>query len=574
MQNHQRTSKFLRHTNCEECGSKDAKAIYSNGSAHCFSCKTYFPSEEQEPEEEKDLDTDNDIVQELTQEPVKPREATANEQPARGLIPLGNIFTALEDRGIDARAAERYKVKAVPEGIADPALKNIKYVYPFFDQKGNHVGNKCRTKFEKGFFVEGNLSKSQLFGQQAFPAGGKSITVVEGQDDALAAFQMFDHKYPVVSVKSASEALKNIQDNYQYVTSFDEIVLCFDNDEPGMKAAKEVAALLPLGKTRVLTFQLYKDANDYLKAHKEREFVKEWWSAPKYSPVGLKNAVTMWEDVVKIPDYQSVPYPWEGLNKATYGIRLSELVTITANPKVGKTSLLKEITHSLLSQANTNKIGLIFLEEPNRDTLLGLMSVTANKPLHLPDIRAQTSDEELKAYFDKVYQDEKVIVYDHWGSNSVDEIIKYVRYMHALGCKHIILDHLSIIVSDQVGDERKRLDEIATKLKQLTVELNIAVLCVIHQNRAGQIRGTAGVEQLSNIVVKLYRDLLAVDVDDRNTMKVSVEYNRFCGRTGPACLLKYDETTGRLVELSEDVFQRYLDSLEKKDTSKKDDDEW
>lgn len=32
-------SKFLHHTACEHCGSSDAKALYDNGGAFCFSCK-------------------------------------------------------------------------------------------------------------------------------------------------------------------------------------------------------------------------------------------------------------------------------------------------------------------------------------------------------------------------------------------------------------------------------------------------------------------------------------------------------------------------------------------------------
>jgi hypothetical protein len=60
---------------------------------------------------------------------------------------------------------------------------------------------------------------------------------------------------------------------------------------------------------------------------------------------------------------------------------------------------------------------------------------------------------------------------------------------------------------------------------------------VIHQNRQGQIRGTAGVEQLANIVIKLYREHTDKNEWRRNVTKVMVEKNRFCGRTGPACWL-------------------------------------
>jgi twinkle protein len=129
--------------------------------------------------------------------------------------------------------------------------------------------------------------------------------------------------------------------------------------------------------------------------------------------------------------------------------------------------------------------------------------------------------------------------------------------MHNLGCKYIILDHLSIVVSDQSGDERKQLDEIATKLKTLCMELSIAVIAVIHVNRQGQIRGTAGVEQLANIVIKLHRDKLSEDPWRRNVVKLVVEKNRFCGRTGPGAYLWYNPDTGRLTELSKEQITAY-----------------
>jgi twinkle protein len=141
--------------------------------------------------------------------------------------------------------------------------------------------------------------------------------------------------------------------------------------------------------------------------------------------------------------------------------------------------------------------------------------------------------------------------------NEIDAIVAKVRHMAALGCKYIVLDHLSIIVSDQSGDERKQLDEISTKLKTLCMEANIALVAVIHQNRQGQIRGTAGVEQLANIVLRLERDLCSSDSWRRNVTKVWVEKNRFCGRTGPASWLFYSDITGRMQELDEVAITKY-----------------
>jgi replicative DNA helicase len=133
--------------------------------------------------------------------------------------------------------------------------------------------------------------------------------------------------------------------------------------------------------------------------------------------------------------------------------------------------------------------------------------------------------------------------------------------MSVMGCKYIFIDHLSIIVSDQSGDERKQLDEISTKLKTLTMELNIAVFCVIHTNRQGEARGSAGPEKVANIHIALYREKDDPDPWRRNVLKLSIVKNRFSGRTGPCLWLFYDEITGRLVELDEEAIQKYEEGL-------------
>jgi twinkle protein len=235
------------------------------------------------------------------------------------------------------------------------------------------------------------------------------------------------------------------------------------------------------------------------------------------------------------------------------------MVVVTAETGIGKTSVLKEIEYSLLMNPELKEkeygVGFIHLEEPNYDTALGLMSVHANKPFHLPD--TERSTEELQDAYNAVVNNTRVVIWDHFGSNSVDAVLDKIRHMAALGCKYIVLDHLSIVVSDQSGDERKQLDEIATKAKTLCMELNLALICVIHQNRAGQIRGTAGVEQLANIVIKLYRDNTDDDEWRRNVTKIVVEKNRFCGRTGVACYLWWNEMTNRLIELTPEEIVKY-----------------
>lgn len=525
---------------CPKCPSSDAVKLQSNGWGKCFSCGSNFPPGSLTGEKH------------ITDIPVpvhKPRILP--------LTPIPTSFKAWPERGLTQETLERYKVFV---GGDDD---NFQAKCPRFDADGNHVANKVRTKHDKSdrksgpaFLFEGEREKSvALFGQSIFPPGGKFITVTEGYEDAMAVNQIFGGKYPAVSVDGASSAARDVRDSFEYLNSFDTIVFAFDNDEPGRKAAKEAAAVgFPLGKVKILTLRKHKDANDYLKSKEGETFIREWWQAPDFRPDGLKLGSDMWSDIIDRKEHFTVQYPFTDLNKLTYGLRLSELVVVTADTGVGKTSFLKHIEHKLLTDETVIEkgygVGFLHFEEPNGDTALGLLSIHNGVPYHLPD--SERPQDDLRKAYDTVLNNNRAVVWDHFGSNSVDAVINKIRHMAALGCKYIVVDHLSIIVSDQAGDERKQLDEITTKIKTLCMELDLAVIAVIHTNRQGQIRGTAGVEQLANIVIRLERDKTEPNEWRRNVTKLTVEKNRFCGFTGPASYLWYNSQTARLSELEQE----------------------
>lgn len=519
-------SQFLKHIPCPECGSKDNNSLYDDGHTTCYGCgHQTFPDKDK-----------NNVVEKAP--------------PPKNIRPIPAVFNALKERGLTADTLKFFKVTSVQ----DPE-SNVVAVYPRFDKDGRHVANKLRLK-DKDFSWEGDAGAALPFGMNLFQKGGRAITLVEGQDDAMAYFQMTGSKYPVWSADSAQAALKQAKDCYEYLNSFETIVINFDNDggrldgkNPGRDAAISVANIFPIGKVRILQLPEGKDANDYLLKGWSQKYVDAWWRAPQYTPSGLKYGRDLWDEISTEQEFETVLYPWESTNHFTYGMRLSEVVLLTADTGVGKTSVVRRITHKLIKEGKS--VGGLFLEEPNKDTALGLMSIEAQKPLHLPDVREKVEKDELRKYFDAVVNNDRLVIWDHFGSNSVEEVINKIRHMAALGCKYIILDHLSIVVSDQSGDERKQLDEISTKLKMLCMELNIAIVAVIHQNRQGQIRASAGPEQIANIIFKLFRDKEEIDPWRRNVMKVMCQKNRFCGRTGPMTWLWYNEDTGDLEELSD-----------------------
>ena len=472
------------------------------------------------------------------------------------------FVSALKDRAISKDTCDKYGVRVVADGHGDI----VKHVYPYFDKVGRLVSNKIRHTADKSFEAApvGSLGFGTLFGQQTCQQGGKYITICEGELDAMSAYEMMGSKWPVVSIKDgAASAVKNCKSNYDFLNSYANIVICFDMDEHGKKAAQQVAELFEPNKCKITSLDL-KDANEYIKASRKEDFVKAWWAARVYTPAGIINLKDYGDALFDETQQQTCLYPWAGLNEKLYGIRTGELITLTAGTGTGKSSVMRELMHHILN-ATPDNIGVISLEENVRSTIFHLMSVEASQRLYIREVRETLPMDDMRKWQEKTVGTGRFFAFDHFGSIATDEILARVRYMiKALDCKWIFLDHLSILVSGQEGiDERKNIDIIMTKLRSLVEETNCALLLVSHLRRTGadsghedgkevsisHLRGSQSIAQLSDSVIAMERDQQADDPAISNTTTIRVLKNRYAGETGVACHLYYNKVTGRLHEV-------------------------
>ena len=534
------------HVPCDKCGSSDARSINEDGSSYCFACENYFPPDSEDIQLIKEKGDNMELVKELPSNILSSYSSN-----------LAGGFHAIKDRGINEETVKKYGVKVSYNGQGLIS----KHIYPYYDEQGTIIGYKNRFVKDKQFSVNGSTSNSGLFGQQLFN-GGKYVTITEGEIDAMSVYQMLGSKYPVVSIKNGvASAIKDIKKSYTWLDKFENIVINFDNDEIGREKSKKVAELFGPAKAKIVKLpENFKDANDMLRARKYEEYMKCWWNAPVHAPDGIIKGSTLLDEVLEPVVKSRTDYGWKGLDELTYGIRSGELVTITAGTGLGKTSVIKELVYHIYKTTEQN-IGMIMLEESPKITALDIMGVEANLPLRRPDI-SLSKDDKIE-YFNKTIGSGRFYFYNHFGSNSVDNIVSRVRYMaKALECKFIVLDHISMVVSSQeFGDERKGLDEIMTKLRTLVQETDCALIIVSHLKRPdgkgheegavtslSQLRGSGSIAQLSDMVLGLERDAQNENEVVRNTTSLRVLKNRFVGMTGPATYLYYDKDTGRLHE--------------------------
>ncbi len=511
-------SEFIRHEPCSKCGSSDANSIYTDGHQYCFACNTYIAGD------------------------------TQHTHQMQTNVNFKGSAQRLQKRGISEKVCSFYKIYR-----DDAHLR-----FPYFDGSGQLKGFKLKTK-NKDFKYEGETTNT-LFGQHLFPNSGKRIVITEGELDAASCYEAMEN-WPMVSLPhGASGAKKDIQKQIPFLQGYAEIILFFDKDDAGRKATEEVASLLPQGSVKIAHLaDPYKDASDALQANDADAIRRAIWDAKPYQPDGIVDGKSLLEIVTTPSPPCDHTYNLQGLQEKTHGIRYGELTTITAGTGQGKSTFCRQLATDLLSSGE--RVGYIALEESNRRTALGLMSVAVGKALHLGEHEQKT----LQEAYDSTIANWNLYLYDHFGSLSPDIIYNRIEYM-ALGLdiRIIFLDHLSILLSGLDGDERRMIDTTMTKLRSLVERTGISLFLVSHLRRTqtdkdhtdgakvslGQLRGSQAISQLSDTVLALERDQQSMD--DVSTLRVLK--NRYSGETGVAAELKYDKSTCKFHETEIPIF--------------------
>ena len=537
---------------CHSCGGSDPVSQNADGSAYCFSCNTYF----------KDYSTS-----EVQQDNVTDFESYQPRQD-------GASFNALTDRDISIETAKKYGVKST----TTVGGQVTSHLYPFYNN-GEQVATKIR-KANKQFAWQGDSKETGLFGEQLFKSGGKFITIVEGECDAMAAYELLGSKWPVVSIKSGAQGgARDVKNSLEFLESFETVVICFDSDDVGKQGAKAIAKLLKPNKAKLMTLpEGFKDPNDMLKSRKHTAFVSAFWDAKTYTPSGILNLSTQLDAYRKLQSEKkdSIPYPWHGLNTKLEGMRSGELVTLTGGTGLGKSSVTRELEHWLINHTEDN-VGIVALEENWARTAEGIMSIEANAKLHLNSVKEEVGEDKLLDVYRKVFMGEnegRVWIHAHLGVNHLDDIFSKLRYLIVgLDCKWVVVDHLHMLVLQALdGDERKAIDSIMHRLRSLVEETGVGMILVSHLRRVdgnrghengietglSHLRGSQSIAQLSDAVISLERNQQSDDDVEASTTKVRVLKSRYTGDVGVACSLMYDGDTGRLCELpSEDDYSAF-----------------
>jgi len=519
---------FLYHTNCDSCGSSDGKSVYSSGTSYCFVCKKW------------DKEGTSDF-----------KGTTKRATMELGLLEVEP--QALAKRKIPDTITKKYRY-----GIAHDKAGNLCQVANYFNREKELVAQKLRYP-DKTFKFIGNPKEALMFGQQLW-GNGKKLIITEGEIDALSVSTAFDGKYPVVSVKNGSGAAKKeIAQQLEWISEFEEVYLWFDNDEPGRAALDECVNLLPADKVRIIRHADYKDANEVLIYTGKAGVLNCFYNAEKYKPDDIVSPDDLLDTIAE-PIVTGFPYFYSKLTKLLYGRRFGEVVTVGAGVSIGKTDFVMSQLAFDLQQGW--KVATFMLEQSTKETLLRTAGKVDGVHYHLPN--ADFDKEQLKETVGSFQGN--LFMFDNFGSNDWETIQDKIRYMyHNYGCRIFYIDNLTAL-NAHASDERRNLDALMAEVAGLAKELDVWIMLVSHLNppksgpshecggkvEQSQFTGSRAIMRWSYAMFGIERNTQHEDADERNKGLVRIVKDRFSGSaTGNTVPFYYDKDSGICHELDE-----------------------
>lgn len=376
---------LLGHFQCGECGSNDNLAVYIkhddegkeyiDGSCFSPSCKSFWT--EQELKEAGILDDD------FVAPKVKPVVKTAiTKEEYKSLTSRTNHDTTMRDgslyRGIKPETAHFYGHLFQRDSNGEI----IRTYYPetkstFKGELNSLRGYKSRDLPK--IFGRHNVgivgTSNDFSGQHKFPNGGKWVLIVGGEECKLAAAQMLrdyqiqrkqeDYdRIAVVGIHCGEGSLAKVCANsYDWLDTFEEIILCMDNDEAGRKAVQEAIKVLPENKVKVMTTSL-KDCSEMLQQGKQKQFISNFYDAKPLKPDGVKTSKQADDEIELELGRPKIPLPsfMHRLQKAMAGgIPLGYMVNLGAQTGSGKTTIINEAIYYWLFNADV-RVGILSLE--------------------------------------------------------------------------------------------------------------------------------------------------------------------------------------------------------------------
>ena len=351
------------HDHKRDCNSSDALAVYQHETedetwydSYCYSCNQYFSKEETHNSSVAvNLGIKDGVVVEKKSFNVRPKPQPMTKEEVKDFIKKTG-YKSNNYRGIRDEVSQFF-------GHLTKLDNNGNVIARYYPetQGTNVTGYKCRMHPKN--FNYGKLGLTgqscDLSGQIKFKGHSKYVLIVGGCEDKAAAYQMLldnqkergQSDFEPIAVVSPTtgepSAYKQVAAQYDWLDTFEYIVIGMDNDEAGKAATAKIVSVLPEDKVKIAVWS-GKDPNQMLNDGKAKQFVRDFYNAKPFVQDGIKSSANMMQavlDELSTPRLTLPSYMRKMQDNMGGGILDCTITNIIADTSVGKSSHVNNMVY-------------------------------------------------------------------------------------------------------------------------------------------------------------------------------------------------------------------------------------
>jgi twinkle protein len=405
--------------------------------------------------------------------------------------PQSSVIDYLRKRGFTDDTISHFKVGAKDNDTVmlpyfkGGALVNVKY---------RSISDKHKMWTEKG--AEPVLfNRDQIFDE--------TLVICEGEYDAMAL-----HQYGIeaVSVPMGAGNFQWIESEWDYLETFKVIYICFDGDNAGLTAAKELVHKLGAWRCRGVVLP-FKDANECLVRNVSKEDIEVCFNgAIEYIPATLANPSQFENEIQELfknpHALEGTPTPWDKLTQILKGWRNDELTIWSGRNGAGKSTILNQVVIDLAHKGIRSCVAS--LEMPAKRYLRWAIIQSRENSNPAPVAISET----LQWFNNKIFV---VNTHEEVTPKELMEVFEYAARRYDV--KHFVIDSL-MRISLPGGDELSEQKSFVSGLLSFCKKFNCHVHLVAHPRKGAKdtekpgkvdVRGSSHITDLAHNVLIVWR---------------------------------------------------------------------
>ena len=441
--------------------------------------------------------------------------------------PTEQIYDYFKSRSISKATVDAFHLLSDANGnivfpfYRDGALIYVKYREPVLE--------KSQRKRPSKEWSQKNTCPI-LFGMDMVEPK-KPICVTEGMIDCMSLYEAGIRN--VLSVPSGCDNMEWVEQCWDWLEKFDEIILFGDNDDPGRKMVQTL--LKRLGEYRCRTVDEYpvntakgtecKDANEILVRCGDLALCDMVDNAKAVPVKGLIDLA----DVVPVDPttIERIKTGIPRLDEAIGGLRMGSVTVLTGKPGEGKSTLVGLFALQAIEQGYN--VCAYSGELPKEEFQQWIdLQAAGSKYITLkfdkvrgkgvPVLQRDAQDAIHSWYRGHFFLTDSSEVYEKSEGDSVLELFQIAARRY--GCSVFFVDNMLTLTGDSEEETRAQ-GRFINALKRFAIRFSCHVVVVAHARKLGKDTARLGMDDISgnSAVVKLAHSALVIEKPDIRIIK-------------------------------------------------------